>query len=125
MADSTPASNPGTSMVTKIIFPVADLDQAQRFYRSLGFTVEAFEGGGYAWVTHRGGEILHLSMIDGFDREANRAAGYFHVQDAADWHAAWSESGIPVGPLDDRPWNMREFELRDPDGNLLRVGQNL
>ena len=34
--------------------------------------------------------------------------------------------GIPrITALEDQPWGMREFALVDPDGNLLRVGQEL
>ncbi len=118
-------TTPGTKIVTKIIFPVSDVDEASSFYRSLGFEVEVFSGGGYAWVTHRGDEILHLAQVDELDRGANRAGGYFHVQDAANWHTAWLSAGVDVGPIEDHPWQMREFSLRDPNGNLLRVGQNL
>lgn len=115
--------NPTTAIVTKIIFPVTDMDEAVSFYRGLGFAVEGFDGG-YSFVIHRGEEILHLALVPELDRTANRAAGYFHVQDAADWHAAWAEA-TEVTPIVDHPWQMREFSLTDPNGNLIRVGQNL
>ena len=104
--------------------PVRDVTDAAGFYRALGFAVETYDDG-YAWVTHAGREILHLARPDGFDRQANRAAAYFHVQDAAAWHAAWSAGGADVTPVVDQPWEMREFALTDPDGNRIRVGQNL
>jgi catechol 2,3-dioxygenase-like lactoylglutathione lyase family enzyme len=119
-----PGSNPGTDIVTKIIFPVVDMVEAIGFYRVLGFEVESYDGG-YAWVRHRGEELLHLALVTDLDTAANRAAGYFHVQDAAAWHAAWSDGGVAVEELIDQPWAMREFRLHDPAGNLLRVGQNL
>lgn len=118
------SANPGTKIVTKIVFPVSDMSRAMSFYRSLGFVVEAFDEG-YAWVTNRGEEILHLALVPDLDHGANNASGYFHVQDAADWHAAWSAAGIDVGPLVDHPWGMREFAVHDPNGNRLRIGQNL
>ncbi len=118
------ANNPGTRIVTKIIFPVADMDGALSFYRSLGFDVESFDGG-YAWVRHRGEEILHLALVAELRPADNHAAGYFHVQDVDEWHDAWSAAGVEVGPLIDHPWQMREFAMTDPSGNLLRVGQNL
>ncbi|MEM8923310.1 MAG: VOC family protein [Actinomycetota bacterium] len=124
------ATNPGTWIVTKIIFPVADMGVAVDFYRRLGFEVEQYDSG-YAWVRHRGEELLHLALAPALNPEDNAAAGYLHVQDVADWHAAWSatdadaEVGVVVGPLLDQPWGMREFSLRDPSGNLLRIGQNL
>lgn len=57
-------TKPGTKIVTKIIFPVSEIDEA-----------------GYGWVAHRRDEILHLALVDSLDRGANRAAGHFHVQD--------------------------------------------
>ena len=118
------AANPGTPIVTKIIFPVDDLERVAGFSRRLGFEVEAWDDS-YALVTHRDDEILHLARVDGFDRAGNRAAGYLHVQDATAWYSAWVEADAGVSPLVDEPWGMREFSLRDPAGNLLRVGQNL
>ncbi len=115
---------PHDRIVTKIIFPVSDMDAAALFYRSLGFDVDSHDGG-YSWVTHRGEEILHLALDPELDRDANRAAGYFHVQDADDWYRAWAGAGVTLGPIEDHPWQMREFSLRDPSGNLLRVGQNV
>jgi catechol 2,3-dioxygenase-like lactoylglutathione lyase family enzyme len=118
------ADNPGTPIVTKIIFPVDDLGRAAAFYRDLGFEVEAWDES-YAWVSNGGSELLHLARADRFDPGANRAAGYLHVQDAAAWHRAWMGAGVEVTDLVEQPWGMREFSLRDPAGNLLRVGQNL
>lgn len=118
------ADNPGTSIVMKTILPVADMATAVAFYRSLGFAVEQFDAG-YAWVTHQGDEILHLAGVDALDPSANHAAAYVHVQDAADWHTAWADTGAAVTEVIDQPWGMREFTLTDPAGNLLRIGQNL
>ena len=115
---------PDERIVAKIIFPVVDMTSAVAFYRGLGFEVEAYDHG-YAWVRYRGGEVLHLALVEGLDPAANRAAGYFHVQDPDAWHAAFTAVGAELSPVADRPWAMREFELRDPSGNLLRVGANL
>lgn len=123
MAASNPG-NPGTRIVAKVVFPVVDLGPATAFYRSLGFTVESYDEG-YAWVTNGGEEVVHLAAVEDLDPVANRAAGYFHVQDVEAWYEAWRAAGIDVDPIEDRPWGMREFSLHDPSGNLVRVGQNL
>jgi len=35
-------------------------------------------------------------------------------------------SGAPsLSPPADEPWGMREFTLRDPAGNLIRIGHEL
>lgn len=114
---------PAERIVTKIIFPVRDLAEAVGFYETIGFEVEAVDES-YAWVRHRGEEVLHLALSAGLDPAVNAAAGYLHVQDPDAWHAACSEA-VEAGELADRPWGMREFEMRDPSGNQLRVGANL
>ena len=118
------AANPGTSIVTKTIFAVNDMGAAIAFYKTLGFQVESFDAG-YAWVRHRGAELLHLAFADDLETGANRAAVYFHVQDAASWHQSWVAAGVSVSAIGDYPWQMREFSVRDPSGNLIRIGQNL
>ena len=114
---------PAERIVTKIIFPVREMGPAISFYEAVGFEVEAFDES-YAWVRHRGEEILHLALVTDLDSTRNAAAGYFHVQDPEAWHRACS-AAVETGELLDRPWGMREFELRDPSRNLLRVGANL
>lgn len=118
------SANTGTRIVAKAILPVADMTEASAFYKTLGFEVERYDAG-YAWVTNHGVEVLHLAGVPELDRGANCAACYLHVQDVDAWHDAWSLAGVETGPVADRPWQMREFELRDPDGNLLRIGQNI
>lgn len=109
-------------IVAKIIFPTLDMATSIEFYRSLEFEIEAYDDG-YAWVRHDGREVLHLARVEDLDVDANRAAGYWHVQDTDRWHHRLA-AGAP-GPVIDQPWGMREFSLTDPSGNLLRVGQNI
>jgi uncharacterized glyoxalase superfamily protein PhnB len=111
-------------VVPKAILPVAAMKPAAAFYRQLGFNVEGHDDG-YAWVGHRGDEILHLRQVPGLDRTQNAASCYLHVRDADEWHATWTAAGVTVGPITDQPWGMREFALTDPSGNLIRVGHNI
>jgi catechol 2,3-dioxygenase-like lactoylglutathione lyase family enzyme len=114
---------PRGRIVAKVVFPVADLGVAASFYERLGFAVERYDDA-YAWVRHAGDELLHLAVVPDLDRAANHAAGYLHVASVDSWHAGWSAAGASPGPVVDTPWGMREFRICDPDGNLLRVGQN-
>ncbi len=112
------------NIVTKIIFPTADMEASLAFYRSIGLETESFDGS-YAWVTNAGAEVLHLAHIADLDPIDNRAAGYFHVQNVDEVHERWSSAVAVDEALGDRPWGMREFSIRDPSNNLIRVGQNL
>lgn len=105
------------------ILPVAGMDEAIDFYRRLGFDVSAYDAG-YAWVSHRGHEILHLRLVEDLDPAMNAASCYLHVDDADAVHVAWTAAGATAEPLADQPWGMREFAVTDPSGNRLRVGHH-
>ncbi|MFW2381267.1 MAG: bleomycin resistance protein [Acidimicrobiales bacterium] len=112
------------TIVTKIIFPTLDMGKSIAFYEQVGFEVQSYDDG-YAWVRIDGRELFHLAHVADLDVEANRAAGYFHVQDVDDVYRRWSNYAEPVAALADQPWGMREFSVKDPSNNLLRLGQNL
>ncbi len=111
-------------IVTKIIFPVKDMTEATAFYESLGFEVKMYDDG-YAWIHNEDGELFHLALRPELDPSENAAAGYFHVSDVDAWHKQISAGHAQTSSLDDTDWNMREFSIKDPSGNLLRFGSNL
>lgn len=78
---------------------------------------------GYAFVCVHGEEILHLRRGASPTPDDDQRA-YLHVADAGAWHAALQARSDPVSPLVDEPWGMREFTMRDPFGNVVRIGQN-
>jgi len=105
------------------IFPVRDMTEAREFWARTGVEVELYDSG-YAFVMFGGSEIAHLDLRPGLDAEHNPAACYIHVDDASAWHQRWRDAGLPVTDLVVEPWGMQEFSVRDPSGNLLRVGRN-
>ena len=56
---------------------------------------------------------------------------YWRVADADRLYHEFAALGLPASGLpritepQDEPWGMREFTLKDPSGNLLRVGHEL
>lgn len=111
-------------IVPKTIFPIRDWNAAKAFYERAGFSVEEFNGD-YAFVIHAGDEILHLRRVDKPTSETSESAVYFHVPSSDQWHADWLDAGIEVSAIVDEAHGMREFSVRDPSGNLIRVGHNL
>lgn len=103
------------------ILPVHDLDGAERFYAALGAAVERYDDG-YAWVRVADREVLHLAVHTDLDPRANRSAAYLHVPDVDAVHGHLVAHGHALPPAADEPWGMREFTVRDPSGNLLRIG---
>ena len=47
------------------------------------------------------------------------------VPNVEQWNTRVRATGMPVSNVESKPWGMREFSVRDPSGNNLRIGQNL
>ncbi|MEV0122106.1 glyoxalase superfamily protein [Streptomyces sp. NPDC050703] len=99
------------------ILRVEDAAAAVAWYERLGFTQQwehRFEPGLPAFVEVARGEVrLFLSEHEGDARPDTLV--YLRIRDV---EAVASEFGARV---ENAPW-AREIELRDPDGNRLRIG---
>lgn len=109
------------------ILPVRDVRAALAHYRSLGFTVTAYDEAAddpvYGFLDWNG-VGLHLARVPDLDPERSVVACYLYVSDADALHAAWlaAQVGGRLTTVSDTPYGLREFAHIDPDGNLLRVG---
>ncbi len=126
-------------MVTRVvpILRVTDAAAAEAFYTGpLGFTPDfryAVGPGGPVYVgVSLDGQQVHLSTFSG--DSAIGAAVYFYVEDVDALFRRFRAAGLttpgrPDSPVEDGPvdqtWGMREFYVRDPDGNVLRFGSPL
>lgn len=119
------------------ILKVTDMPRALDFYGStLGFVVDfryaaGSHGPWYAGVSLDGHQI-HLSTFGGDG--VTGTATYFYVDDVDALFERFVAAGLnvpgnPDSPVHDGPvdqtWGMREFYVRDPDGNTLRFGSSL
>jgi predicted enzyme related to lactoylglutathione lyase len=109
------------------ILPVADMTRSIDFYGLLGFAANRYKGsgggGGYAFLSRDIFE-LHLTHSSGIVDSPCGVYFYLAPGTAASLEAEFRSAGAPVlSPLARRPWNMNEFVLSDPDGNLLRFGE--
>lgn len=111
--------------------PVVDMADAVAFYERAGFGVRIYtddngEGGeGFAFVDYNGQSVFDLDGAADMDPTTNRAGCYLITNDADDWHARLTAAALPVTPLADQPWGMREFTVTDPSGNHVRIGRAL
>jgi catechol 2,3-dioxygenase-like lactoylglutathione lyase family enzyme len=49
---------------------------------------------------------------------------YLRVDDAGRYYEELKEKGVEVSsPISDKPWGMREFGLRTPEGHRITIGQ--
>jgi catechol 2,3-dioxygenase-like lactoylglutathione lyase family enzyme len=131
------------------VFAVRDLAAAMAFYSRLGFAVRRFDGGyGYA---ERDGLKLHLRASPEIEPFSSHAEVWVETAAPDPLHEEWRsvgllpvvgsigpelraevrsrlEAGDPVGLIsarvEDKPWGVREFSIRDLDDNQLRFGRS-
>lgn len=111
-------------------FGTGRLERAIAFYRDiLGCGVHA-PGGGYAYVERDRIAFRLLELDDGARNPPGCGHAYVDVRDVdalfAELHARLET--LPDGrwgPPKDQPYGMREFWVRDPDGNLINFGQGI
>jgi catechol 2,3-dioxygenase-like lactoylglutathione lyase family enzyme len=109
------------------ILPVQDITRAIGFYRRLGFTAKRYRDGDFYAFIQRDGRELHLAKRSELVPENNLVHVYFYLREgtAAALEAQYRAAGITIAePLTSREWKMREFVLRDPDGNRLIFGES-
>jgi catechol 2,3-dioxygenase-like lactoylglutathione lyase family enzyme len=69
---------------------------------------------------------LHFFLFPGLDPLQNYGQVYLRTAEIDRLYAYFLERKVvihPNGPLETKPWGMREFSLLDPDHNLLTFGQ--
>src|SRR5437660_1213072 len=111
---------------SEAILAVADVAATIRFYRDkLGFTGEWLWGdpptfGGVSW-----GKVGVLFCLQ--PDLAARVEGHQHafsVTGIDRLHERHRDNGVPVVcPLEAKPWGLREYTVRDPNGYHLRFGE--
>lgn len=113
------------------ILPARDLEATRAFYERLGFVAVGWwpsQFGGYAILARRD-LMLHFFAFADLSPGESYAQCYWRVNDVDALHAECSEVGLPLAGIPrleavrDTPWGMREFALVDPNGTLIRVGQ--
>jgi catechol 2,3-dioxygenase-like lactoylglutathione lyase family enzyme len=105
------------------VLPSLDIDETLAFYRGeLGFNEIVHQAPDYL-ILRREGMELH------FWRAADRSlcentSVYLRGGGIGALHAEYTARGVKsLTSLELRPWNMDEFHIHDPHGNLLRFGR--
>jgi uncharacterized glyoxalase superfamily protein PhnB len=104
--------------------PVSDMHESTRSYEAAGFGVGLYDDG-FAFVQFDDQSVFDLDLIEHIDPATNGAGCYIITEDADDWHHRFVAAGLPVTPVEDKPWGMHEFTLTDPSGNHIRVGRSI
>lgn len=97
-----------------------DIGESADFYeRQLGFAAERDDG---YLIVRRDGMELHFWLAQ--DRtHPEHTSCYIRGGQVPALYAEFRDRGVPnLSDFAVRPWNMKEFHIRDPHGNLLRFG---
>lgn len=105
--------------------PVPDVLAAAEFYANkLGFTLA------FTWGDPPSIAGVSLGDVQVFLEQGTAAAGgsavYFVVGDADELYAFHRDNGVEVvEELDDRPYGLRDYTVRDPNGYVLSFGHHI
>lgn len=113
----------------------ADVRASVRFYRDvLGFQVidrmDDVGSTGFASLRHGVARIMlaspsYIPRAPTVEGRYPQSAYYFYVEDADALRAAVVGAGWPATECVDRFYGLREFEVVDPEGHVLLLGQDI
>jgi catechol 2,3-dioxygenase-like lactoylglutathione lyase family enzyme len=103
-------------------FGVRDVPAAQRWYRDvLGLEVNWLWEEDFGSV---GRDLVEIFLYKDDDPKPSWCSVFVDDVDAV-YDAVRRRGGDIESELENKPWNVREFTVRDPDCNSLRIGRNV
>jgi predicted enzyme related to lactoylglutathione lyase len=116
-----------TILQNHYVLAVHDLERCASFFvEQLGFAI-VDEPPGWTFVAKDGCMVMLGACPDDLHPSAlgcHSYFGYLRVDDATAYHAdVLARSGEILSPLSDKPWGMREFSVRTPEGHRITIGQ--
>ena len=110
------------------IFPVTNLKASVRYYTEkllfkIGFEWANAEDEAVSYaIVQKDDTELHLTQSP----KPHKTRAYFFVSGVQDYYNAIQNTEATITyKIQDLPWEMREFEVSDPDGNLIIFGEHL
>jgi len=111
------------------ILPSRDITQSEAFYSRLGFRT-VYKDAAYLLMRRENAEA-HFFLHEEHKPEASDHAAYMRPSDIDALSAEFAGLGLPrhgiprFEPAAVKPWRMKELVIVDPDGNLIRAGQEI
>lgn len=107
--------------------PMRSKQATKDYYTSqLGFVVVG-DYPGYL-IIEKSNLQIHFFEFTMLDPKENYGQVYIRTSDIDGLYKLLLDNNTlihPNGPLQNKPWGMREFSLLDPDNNLLTFGQSV
>ena len=113
------------------IMPSGDIARSEAFYSSLGFFTVYKEIDQYLLMKRDDAEV-HFFFKETHQPKDSEHGAYLRPSDVNAFSEEVEELGLPADkgwprfwPAEDKDWGMREAVIWDPDGNLIRAGQEI
>lgn len=113
------------------IMPSRDIDATEAFYLKLGFSTVYKDIKQYLLMKRDAAEV-HFFFHAAHKPEDSDHGAYLRPSDVDAFSAEVEALGLPkenafpkFWPAEDKDWGMRETVIWDPDGNLIRAGQEI
>jgi catechol 2,3-dioxygenase-like lactoylglutathione lyase family enzyme len=101
--------------------PVRDVQAAQRWYEDvLGLGVNWLWQNNFGSV---GSDHVELFLYESDAPHPTTCSIFVDDVDSV-YERSRERGGEIVGELEAKPWGVREFSLRDPDGHVFRIGRS-
>ena len=111
------------------ILMVKDLQKSIHFYHELlDFSIEFLWEAPPSYAVLKANEKIHihLSKLDKALTLPIRPVLYIFSNEIDKLYSSFLDRGVNIHqPIGDRDYQMRDFDIVDPDGHLLTFGQNL
>ena len=114
---------------SRLVLAVRDLETSTRFYVDvLGFTHHQVDADGWSFLSRDTFTVMLGECAD--EKPASELGdhsyvGYLIVADVDQLRDEWYSRGAIVTEPADKPWRLREFTLRTPDGHRFTIGERL
>lgn len=113
---------------SRCVLAVRDLEISTRYYADvLGFTRDPIDAAGWSFLTRDAFGVMLGECR--YERPASELGdhsyfAYWYVQGLDDLYRELSARGaLLTSTPADKPWGLREFTLRTPDGHRLTCGE--
>jgi catechol 2,3-dioxygenase-like lactoylglutathione lyase family enzyme len=118
-----------TILQNHYVLAVHDVRVSAKFFvEALGFRIVA-EPPGWIFVVKDNCMIMLGECPDDMHPSELGCHNYFaylRVDDADGYRAQLAANGVrPLSEIEDKPWGMREFSIKTPDGHRIMIGHTI
>ena len=115
---------------SRCVLAVQDLKTSAAYYRDvLGFSKDPIDAEGWSFLTRDSFGVMLGECRD--EKPASELGdhsyfAYWHLDDVDEfYHEIVAKGALVRSEPSDKPWGLREFSLRTPDGHRITCGQQL